>query len=243
MSAPRARSRGPVAEPRREQKKAESRRRILEAARAVFFRDGFMPANLDEVADLAQVAKGTLYRYFENKAELYVAVLAHDGALFERKLRETLAPELSPADQIRRTGRFYLDHWMRNRDYFRIFWAIENQEVIGELPRGVIEEITKLWEQCLQLLADIVTRGSDEGHFRACDAWQVAHLLWTLANGLIQTEASAARRKLRRGPLLRDFEAAIEIVLRGLALPSAARLTPEAAYGNLRRMGEGESDG
>ena len=87
------------APPRREQKKAESRRRILEAAREVFFRDGFMPANLDEVAELAQVAKGTLYRYFDSKAELYVAVLAHDGAIFERKLRETLAPELSPPNR------------------------------------------------------------------------------------------------------------------------------------------------
>ncbi len=223
MSATRARSRSALAPPRREQKKAESRRRILEAARSVFFRDGFMPANLDEVAELAEVAKGTLYRYFESKAELYVAVLAHDGALFERKLRDTLAPQLSPPDQIRCTGRFYLEHWTRNRDYFRIFWAIENQEVIGELPRGVIQEITKLWEQCLQLLADIVARGVREGIFRACDPWQVAHLLWTLANGLIQAEASTARRKLRRGALTRDFEDAIEIVLRGLAAPPAPR--------------------
>jgi TetR/AcrR family fatty acid metabolism transcriptional regulator len=208
--------------PRREEKKAESRRRILEAARLVFFRDGFMLANLDEVAELADVAKGTLYRYFESKADLWVAVLAHDGAIFERKLRETLAPELPPPEQIRRTGRFYLEHWMRNRDYFQIFWAIENQEVIGELPRGVIEEITKLWEQCLQLLADIVARGVEQGHFRACDPWQVAHLLWTLANGMIQTESSVSRRKLRRGALARDFADAIEIVLCGLA-PAGSR--------------------
>jgi AcrR family transcriptional regulator len=208
---------------RREQKKAESRRRILEAARVVFFRDGFMPANLDEVADLAGVAKGTLYRYFDSKAELYVAVLAHDGALFERKLRETLVPQLAAPEQIRRTGRFYLDHWTRNRDYFRIFWAIENQEVIGELPPGVIEEITKLWAQCLQLLADIVLRGVETGCFVACDPWQVAHLLWTLANGLIQTEGSPARRGLRRGELVRDFDQAIEIVLRGLAAPHGGR--------------------
>jgi AcrR family transcriptional regulator len=223
VSSSRSPSRAALAPPRREQKKAESRRRILEAARTVFFRDGFMPANLDEVAELAKVAKGTLYRYFDSKAELYVAVLAHDGALFEHKLRETLAPELPPSEQIRRTGRFYLEHWTRNPVYFRIFWAVENQEVIGELPRGVIEEITKLWEQCLQLLADIVARGVRDGSFRACDPWQVAHLLWTLANGLIQTEASAARRKLRRRPLVRDFEDAIEIVLRGLAAPPAPR--------------------
>ena len=72
----------------REEKKALSRRRILEAARDVFFRDGFMLANLDEVAHRAGVAKGTLYRYFESKADLYVAVLAENGKRFLDKLRK-----------------------------------------------------------------------------------------------------------------------------------------------------------
>ena len=95
--------------PRREEKKAESRRRILEAARDVFFRDGFMPANLDEVAEKAGVAKGTLYRYFESKAELYVAVLAHNGAIFEQKMRDTLEGSLDAPEQLRRTARFYFE--------------------------------------------------------------------------------------------------------------------------------------
>ena len=60
----------------RAEKKAQARRRILDAARAVFFQDGFVATNLDKVADQAGVAKGTLYRYFESKADLYVAVLA-----------------------------------------------------------------------------------------------------------------------------------------------------------------------
>jgi AcrR family transcriptional regulator len=49
---------------RREARKAQSRNRILDAAREIFFRDGFMDANLDDVAKGAGVAKGTLYRYF-----------------------------------------------------------------------------------------------------------------------------------------------------------------------------------
>jgi len=202
---------------RREQKKAESRRRILDAAREVFFRDGFMAANLDEVAEKAGVAKGTLYRYFESKAELYVAVLAHNGAIFVKKIRATLSPELSPPDQIRRTGRFYLDHYIENRDYFQIFWAIENQPVIGELPPGVVQEVTRLWEQCMAILAEVIERGSREGFFRECDPWEVANLLWTIANGLIQTETSSTRRQLRRAPLDRAYQGAIEIVLSGLA--------------------------
>ena len=44
---------------RREAKKALHRRRILETAQEVFFRDGFVEANLDEIAKGAGVAKGT----------------------------------------------------------------------------------------------------------------------------------------------------------------------------------------
>jgi AcrR family transcriptional regulator len=207
----------PSGPPRREEKKALARRRILEAARETFFRDGFMAANLDDVAHGAGVAKGTLYRYFDSKAELYVAVLAHNGKIFEQKMRDSLTPELGPIDQIRKTGRFYFEHWMRNRDYFQIFWAIQNQAVIGELPEGVVEEITKLWEQCLKILADMVGEGVRRGDLIACDPWEVANILWTLANGLIQTEDSSAHRRLRRRPLELIFEDAIELVLRGLA--------------------------
>ena len=209
---------------RREGRKAESRRRILEAARDVFFRDGFMEANLDEVASKAGVAKGTLYRYFDSKAELYVAVLAHNGEIFERRMREVVdTPRCPPPELIQRLGRFYFAHWMRNPEYFQIFWALENQSVIGELPDGVIAQVTRLWDKCVSMLAEVVQRGVDQGHFAPCDVWEVADILWTLTNGLIQTQASAARRKLRRRPLEDTFTDAVDLVLRGLA---SARATP-----------------
>ncbi len=144
-------------------------------------------------------------------------MLAHNGAIFERKMRATISPELSPPDQIRRTARFYLDHYIENRDYFQIFWAIENQSVIGELPPGVVEEVARLWEQCVTIVAEVIEDAVERGFFIECDAWEVANLLWTIANGLIQTETSATRRKLRRISLDRAFEDAIEVVLRGLA--------------------------
>ena len=206
-----------AASERREARKAQSRTRILEAARGIFFRDGFMEANLDHVARNAGVAKGTLYRYFENKAELYVAVLANNGEQFERKLRDAgRDASQSAPDRIRRIARFYLEHWTRNREYFQIFWALENQPVIGELPEGVLEEVTRLWQSCLQILAEIVQAGIDEGSLAPCDAWEVANLLWTLANGLIQSEASPPHRQIRRRPLAESFVRAIDLVLSAL---------------------------
>ena len=203
---------------RREARKAQSRSRILDAAREIFFRDGFMLANLDDVAKGAGVAKGTLYRYFENKAELYVAVLASNGELFERKLREAgRGEDLAAPDRVRRIARFYLAHWTHNRDYFQIFWALENQPVIGDLPEGVLEEITRLWQSCLQILAEVVQEGIDEGSLAPCDPWEVANLLWTLANGLIQGEESPAHRRIRKRPLAETFVSAIDLVLAGIS--------------------------
>ena len=207
----------PTPAPRRAEKKAQSRRRIVDAAREVFFRDGFMEANLDEVAKLAGVAKGTLYRYFDSKAELYVAVLAYNGDIFEQKMRDAVAEGGTAPEQIRRLGRFYFQHWMQNPDYFQIFWAIENQPVIGDLPTGVIDEVTRLWEKCVGQLAGIIERGVSDGDFRPCDAWEVADILWTLANGLIQTQTSPARRSLRHRPLDATFTDAVDLMIRGLA--------------------------
>jgi AcrR family transcriptional regulator len=200
----------------RERKKAESQRRILEAAKTIFFRDGFKDANLDEVADRAGVAKGTLYRYFENKAELYVAVLTRDGEQFEQKLKRAIDASLSAPDQIRRLGRFYLRHYVEHPDYFQIFWAVENQELIGPLPEAVVESVTKLWGRSLGVVARTLERGVAEGAFVPHDCWAVANMLWTLANGAIKSEQSPPQRRLRARPVEGCFDDLVELVLSGL---------------------------
>ena len=218
------RSDEPAPEPhsRREAKKALHRRRILETAREVFFRDGFVDANLDAIARGAGVAKGTLYRYFDSKADLYVAVLAHGSDIFAERMRAARAEASGAADQIRRIARFYFEHWSANEDYFEIFWAVENQRVIGELTSEAVKHVTSLWSTCLRILADAIQQGVEEGVFAPCDPWEVANIFWTVANGLIRTEHVTARRRLRRSRLDRIFDDAVELLLRGLTVDARA---------------------
>lgn len=201
----------------REEKKQRSRRRILDAARDVFFRDGFMLANLDEVAMKAGVAKGTLYRYFESKADLYVAVLAENGAVFESKIKEAAIPPGPVRERLQRIGEFYLSHWIEHRDYFQIFWAVDNQSLIGGLPDEALRDVSKLWEGSLEVLKGVLDRGVADGELAPCDTWEVSYILWTMANGLIQSEFIAPRRELRRRPLQDVYRDAIETVVNGLA--------------------------
>jgi AcrR family transcriptional regulator len=208
----------------RAQRKVQSRQQILKAARGVFFRDGFMAANLDEVAENAGVAKGTLYRYFESKADLYVAVLADNGDGFTQRMEEAISQAESGLAQVQGLSRFYYDYWIRNPEYFQIFWAIDNQSVIGELPPEVVAAVSKLWEQNLSILSSALRRAVDEGSLVDCDPWEVAQILWTTANALIQSDAIRPRRELRRLPLEQVFHDAVGYILRGLAAPGSPPL-------------------
>lgn len=205
----------------REERKLQSRRRILESAREVFFRDGFMAANLDEVADRAGVAKGTLYRYFDSKADLYVAVLADNGKVFTKRMREAAETSGTATERLHALSRFYLSHWTHHKEYFQIFWAIDNQSVIGQLPESVVDEVSRLWEASLSILEAVLIRGVEDGELVECDTWAASNILWTVANAVIQSDSTKARRDLRRGSLEDLYEQTLDTMIAGLKRPAS----------------------
>jgi AcrR family transcriptional regulator len=54
------------------------RRQIVEGARQVFMARGFDAASMGEIARVAGVSKGTLYVYFENKEQLFEAIVGQE---------------------------------------------------------------------------------------------------------------------------------------------------------------------
>jgi len=201
-----------------------SRKRILDSARAVFFEQGFERANLDEVARRAGLAKGTIYRHFDSKAELYVEVLVQNADTFLERMRRVVDPKQSAADQIRRLARFYFDHYTSQLEYFRIFWAIDNQRLIGELPPNLVALVTEVWKRALGLLAEVIERGVASGELAPCDPWLTANVVWVGANAVIQTLEVPARRELWERDVAKVYGETIELYLRGLA--SAPPVSP-----------------
>jgi AcrR family transcriptional regulator len=60
----------------------EQKEKILVAAAQLFGTQRFHEVRMDDIADVAAVGKGTLYRYFQDKEQLYFAVLARSSELF-----------------------------------------------------------------------------------------------------------------------------------------------------------------
>jgi AcrR family transcriptional regulator len=72
---PAAQSQVPVVG-RRERKKRDTQRRIFEAAEELFTRKGYAAVTTQEIAALADVGTGTLFRYATTKSELLIMVMS-----------------------------------------------------------------------------------------------------------------------------------------------------------------------
>lgn len=92
----------------RQQRQAETRQALLEAAAAVFAERGFPAASLDEIAERAGYTRGAIYANFADKDELFLTLVErHKGAFidaFERAAAPTTAQERLAAVQALLTG-------------------------------------------------------------------------------------------------------------------------------------------
>jgi AcrR family transcriptional regulator len=109
----------------RSRKGAETRARLIEAAKEVFERDGFLNARILDIAETAGLRHGSFYHYFESKEQIFREVAeAQEERLTTppEDLRRTGTRDASPRERIRRANRRYLE---RYREEARIMGVIE----------------------------------------------------------------------------------------------------------------------
>ena len=68
------------------------RRQIVQGARSIFLAQGFDAASMSDIARAAGVSKGTLYVYFDNKEQLFEAIV-HEECLVHAEGAFDLDPE------------------------------------------------------------------------------------------------------------------------------------------------------
>lgn len=204
-------------------RRQKSRERILEAAREVFFREDFTGANLDEVAEKAGLSKGSIYRYFTNKAGLYLHVLGEVGKDYQIGLEALLQRNEKDhaVDRMVDIARFHLEFWIEHPDHHRIFWAVDNEQIIGELPREMLDRIEATWRVNVERVRGIVEEGVRRGELLPCDSWNLVHTIFLLGSTLIDTDQTRIRRRLRNQPLEHSYLYSVEMILRGAMAPDA----------------------
>jgi AcrR family transcriptional regulator len=101
----------------------QTRARLVDAAKRVFERDGFLEARIVDIAETANLAPGGFYHYFDSKEELFLEVAQMQEERLTAPSEDTSAREgTSAAEGIRRANRLYLE---RYRDEAAIMGVIE----------------------------------------------------------------------------------------------------------------------
>ena len=112
-------------EPPRSRKGAETRARLVEAAKKVFERDGFLNARILDIAETAGLKHGSFYHYFESKEEVFREVAAEVDERLSAPMYTVIldtTSHLGPYDRIREGIRQNLAVY---RDEARIMAVIE----------------------------------------------------------------------------------------------------------------------
>lgn len=103
-----------------------TRQALVAAARVVFERDGYLDARLTDITSEAKCSTGTFYTYFNDKEEIFAAVM-------EETKNEMLHPGMEhvdgvddPAAIIEASNRAYLESYRRNANLMRLLEQVAN---------------------------------------------------------------------------------------------------------------------
>ena len=152
-------------------KRAETKEKILEAAREVFAEKGFRNANIDEIGKRAKVDRASVYYYIGDKQEVYSEVIARSLNKTVEKLIRDEAIGDSPEEKLRQ----YINFWIPKGD------RVPNDAMIyfWEFAAGgenITEAHQESFSKFVDIFLDIIDEGIKAGEFKPVNPY-ILHMM------------------------------------------------------------------
>jgi AcrR family transcriptional regulator len=195
---------------RKEREYLAHREEILSAAEKVFAAKGFFPTTMSDIAREAEFGIGTLYKYFKSKEDLYFTLIDEKVEEINRLVKAELSQKHSAIERVKKTLGLQFEFIERNRDFFRIYISERSRfewTVKDDLGKGIYEKMVTY----INILAEVMNQGIDEGELKSLDPLDLAHALVGIVNSfvfewIISQEAY---------PLISKLDSVLEIFLGG----------------------------
>jgi TetR/AcrR family fatty acid metabolism transcriptional regulator len=156
------------------------RTEIIDAARSVFARRGFECGIMDEIAQEAGIAKGTIYLYFRSKTEIYKAVLDYDMKTLKQDTLDRIDAAHNLRGKIKAFTLARLENGEARKEFFRI---MESEQENLSMTRSQFRNWLR--EPVLRL-ASALEEASRRGEIRCVSPEKVAWLIADMTRGTIQ---------------------------------------------------------
>ncbi len=169
---------------RREREKLRHRRQMLAAALDLFSKKGYHNVSMHEIAEKAEFAIGTIYKFFKNKEDLYKALIMEKAAEYHHTLSGVLLRKGDVLtilnDYISAKAEIFADDVATLRLYFA-----ETRGASFNIKAGLDQDIRKLYDELVKQLASALEKGVRENVLRETDPYYMAVALEGLTNAFL----------------------------------------------------------
>ena len=172
---------------RKEREREHRREEIIDAAQRVFFEKGLFAATMDEIAEMAELSKGTLYLYYKSKEDLYLAVTMRGMQVLQDMFQQVVDSNTSVPKTLDRLGDAYLAYFNGNRDYFRMLHFFQTPQFHKQVSDEMKQSCNLLNQGIWDLIRDLLRRGVKDGTLRTDpDPFEVVFITWASATALMR---------------------------------------------------------
>jgi len=201
--------------PRREREKLRQRQEILASALELFSEKGYHNVSMHEIAEKAEFAIGTLYKFFKNKEDLYKALILGQADKFHDALTKAIEEPDDEIEKLRNYVKAKGSVFRANVSIIRLYFA-ETGGASFNVMAGLDCEIRERYGQFLQTLASIFESGIKRKRFKKiADPYHLAVALDSLTNAFLFLWLEAPDRH----PYPENPDTILDILFKGLVGP------------------------
>jgi AcrR family transcriptional regulator len=160
-------------------KTATKENAILDAASRVFSQRPYHEVLIDHIAGDASIGKGTIYRYFPTKEDLYYATILHGLDTLTEIAGRAIEPEEDPARRLESIAKEILEFFW---DRVHLFPLLPPQNLRNfERHAEMIRRRGKL----LRLVQETILAGIERREFRGVDARIAAEMFLGMVRSMV----------------------------------------------------------
>ncbi len=172
---------------RKERERLKRRELILDVAEETIIKHGFENATMDEIAEKAEVAKGTLYNHFESKTHIYIAICERGSSKLNEQMAKVLTQDLSGLKMVEELGNTYLNFVMEHTQYFHAFNYYEG--VVSEITSdsdGILQQCKMNTKEAMTFIVRALQIGMQDGSIDdSYEPRELGLIIWGASKGII----------------------------------------------------------
>ena len=172
---------------RKEREREQKRSMILQEAEQLILEKGLDHLNMDEVAERAEVSKGSLYLYFNNKTDLVLGVCNKASEVMNQMTTRVLTENKTGLEMVNQIGRNYLNFARENPHFFRAMRFLEDFKGTEQAKNSsYLHMCGENRREGFRVMVRAIQIGMQDGSISTSfNAEQLALLLWATSHGVV----------------------------------------------------------